>query len=242
MTEQRLPELTVPARFNGPPQSANGGWFAGSVAALVAEAERLGSDEAVRVRLLSPPPLERPLSLRRESGGYSVADGEIAVASAIVATGFDPAHLPAIAFADAEAAGQAYEGLAEHPFSTCFSCGTARSDGLGLRPGAVPGTGGTYAAAWVAAETGIPIAWAALDCPGGWSAGIAGRPMVLGTMTAAVRRLPQVGERCVIVARPTGGEGRRFTSATALLGADGEVLGQAEAVWISVDPAAVRPA
>jgi hypothetical protein len=85
------------------------------------------------------------------------------------------------------------------------------------------------------------VVWAAIDCPGGWSAGIAGRPMVLGTMTAQVDRLPTVGEPHVVLAWPMGGEGRRFHSGTALLDGSGAVLARAEATWIAVDPTSIRP-
>ncbi|MGH2716864.1 MAG: hypothetical protein ACRDM7_23840, partial [Thermoleophilaceae bacterium] len=55
-----MPEpLTIPARFNGPPSSANGGYACGRVAELV------GTEE-VAVSLRLPPPLERPLEVVRD--------------------------------------------------------------------------------------------------------------------------------------------------------------------------------
>lgn len=51
--------LTIPARFNGPPGSANGGYTCGRVAQLV------GAEE-VEVSLRTPPPLERPLEVVRD--------------------------------------------------------------------------------------------------------------------------------------------------------------------------------
>jgi hypothetical protein len=50
--------LTIPARFNGPPSSANGGYTCGLVAGLV-------GTEVASVSLRAPPPLERPLAVRR---------------------------------------------------------------------------------------------------------------------------------------------------------------------------------
>jgi hypothetical protein len=104
------------------------------------------------------------------------------------------------------------------------------------------------AAAWVPeaslgdedAAVPLPVVWAALDCPGGWSVDIAGRPMVLGTMTAAVSRRPGVGQRCVVVGAALGGQGRTTRTATALYGEDGGrqvLLARAEHVWVAVDPA-----
>jgi hypothetical protein len=136
-----------------------------------------------------------------------------------------------------------YEGLADHPFPTCFSCGTARTpgDGLCLRPGPLADGTGRYATTWTPDEADVPLVWAALDCPGGWSAGIAGRPMVLGTMTARVHALPETGEPHVVLAWQRGSQGRRHLSGTALLSPSGEVLARAEATWVAVDPATIRP-
>jgi hypothetical protein len=229
--------LRIPARFNGPPASGNGGWSAGLLAGLLHDAP------AVTVRLQSPPPLET--DLRSEAGGdgsVAVLAGDVPVATVRTAERLDSPVPEPVDHATAEAAGAAYEGLADHPFPTCFSCGTARGDGLGLRPARVAGRDdGAYAAAWTPTEAGPEVVWAAIDCPGGWSAGIAGRPMVLGTMTAQVDRLPTVGEPHVVLAWPMGGEGRRFHSGTALLDGSGAVLARAEATWIAVDPTSIRP-
>ncbi len=230
--------LTVPDRFNGPPESANGGWFAGRLAQWC---EPGAAAPAVTVRLSAPPPLEVSLRVERDGGAVRLLDGDTLVATATAAAPLGGPVSGPVPYADAVAAGSAYEGLAQHPFPTCYSCGTARTDGLGLRPARLTGGDGAYAAAWRPTEVTPEIVWAALDCPGGWSAGIAGRPMVLGTMTAQLDALPEVGEECAIMAWPRGGSGRRFDSASALFGADGRLLARAEAVWIAVDPASVRP-
>ena len=234
--------VTVPARFNGPPQSANGGWFAGALAHEVLAACDAAATSAVSVRLLAPPPLDRELHLQAGETAYDLIDGEHRIASATLAPDLAAPPSGPVSYADALAAGPGYEGLLQHPFPTCYSCGTRRTDGLALRPGPVASSSeGAYAAAWLVEEVSVPIAWAAMDCPGGWSAGIAGRPMVLGTMTAAVYGLPEVGDECVVMAWPGGGEGRRFHSSTALFGPGQELLGRADAIWIAVDPAAIRP-
>ena len=238
--------FVVPSRFCGPPGSGNGGWVCGHAAALLEPAP----DESVTVRLRTPPPLDRELQVvvgqtdgRRT---LEVADGEHPVAQATIGAALQPTGIPApVPFAAATAAGEGYEGLADHPFPTCFSCGTRREpgDGLRLQPGRVAEGDGVYAAAWVpAADVTLETVWAALDCPGGWASGIAGRPMVLGTMTAQVASLPAVGEEHVVMAWPRGGEGRKYHSGTALYAADGRLLAQAEATWIAINPSAVRPA
>ena len=117
------------------------------------------------------------------------------VATATPAPDLEDADPAPVSLEAARAAEERYEGLVDHPFPTCFSCGTARTpgDGLCLRPGPLDDGTGRYAATWTPDEVDVPLVWAALDCPGGWSAGIAGRPMVLGTMTARIRALPETG-------------------------------------------------
>jgi hypothetical protein len=236
--------FVVPARFNGPPESGNGGWVSGHASRLVATSHSL---PAVTVRLRTPPPLERPLQVTTSSdGSVTVADGDHAVLEAAAAPGPDGHGIPdVVPFADAQAAGASYEGLTDHPFPTCFSCGTARDpdDALCLQPAAVPGAHGAYACAWVPAhDVDLETVWAALDCPGGWASGVARRPMVLGTMTGQVRELPAPGEAHVVMAWQRGAEGRKHFSGTALYAPDGTLLAQAEATWIAIDPTTVRPA
>jgi hypothetical protein len=91
-------------------------------------------------------------------------------------------------------------------------------------------------------ESAPELVWAALDCPGAWASGIGGREMVLGTMTAAVRDLPRVGEPHVVMAWPRGQSDRKYYSGTCLYAADGRLLAEANAVWLAVDPAKVLPA
>ena len=80
------------------------------------------------------------------------------------------------------------------------------------------------------------MVWAALDCPGGWTLDIVGRPAVLGRITAQVDALPRVGEPCVVMGRLLRRSGRKGFSATTVYDGDGRVLGRAESVWIEIDP------
>lgn len=234
--------FVIPARFCGPPESGNGGWVSGHASRLVPTTPEL---PAVTVRLRTPPPLDRPLEVSvGEDGVVRVADGDHPVLEAAPAPPAGGEVPDPVSFDEALAAGDHYEGLADHPFPTCFSCGVARAegDGLRLRPARVD-EAGRYAAAWTpAADVDVESVWAALDCPGGWAAGVAGRPMVLGTMTAVVDRLPAPGEPHVVMAWQRGAEGRKHFSGTTLHAPGGEVLARAEATWIAVDPTAVRPA
>ncbi|MHB8186468.1 MAG: hypothetical protein ACYDDU_10355, partial [Dermatophilaceae bacterium] len=230
--------FVVPARFRGPPMSGNGGWTSGHLAQLVDGALDGG---AVTVRLRTPPPLDTAMAISRgDDGVVEIWDGQTLVAQAFPAEPLDPGELPTpVTYAQAEAAGPAYEGLLSHPFPTCFSCGTARdpADALCLHTGLLAGHELLRAAAWTPRESTPELVWAALDCPGAWASGIARREIVLGTMTAAVRALPVVGEPHVVMAWPRGQDGRKYYSGTCLYAADGHLLAQADAVWISVDAA-----
>lgn len=225
--------LVIPARFNGPPGTANGGYFSGRVAALV------GVD-VVTVTLRQPPPLGTPLRVVRDDGSVQIYHGEVRIGEAAGGT-LAREPVPPVDYDEAVAAAEFYGGLVEHPFPTCFTCGPARPDGLGLRPGSPPGREGHTAAAWVPdaslADGGtIPdaIVWAALDCPGGWTVDLVGRPMVLGRMTGQVLSSPKIDERSVVVGRLDGRDGRKAFSSTTAYGQDGRVLGRAEAVWIEI--------
>lgn len=181
------------------------------------------------------------MQLERDGASTVVRRGEVRIAQASSAEPITDSPGPdPVSYTEAVAAGEHYPGLTDHPFPTCFSCGTDRDpgDALCLRPG--PLTEGVFAAAWTPREVTEEIVWAALDCPGGWALGVGGRPMVLGTMTAEVNELPGVGQECVVMSWRTGGEGRKHTAATALY-AGTRRLAQARSVWIEIDPAAVRP-
>lgn len=230
----------VPARFCGPPQSGNGGWVSGHAARLLSPEP----GQAVTVRLRTPPPLDQELGVRHDDGVVQVLDGETVVLEARTAPALPTDELPGpVAWNVAQACGERYEGLSAHPFPTCFSCGTDRdpSDALMLRPGRVEGGAGEYACAWVPREVDVETVWAALDCPGGWASGFAGRPMVLGTMTASVASLPVEGEPHVVMSWQRGSSGRKHLSGSALYAPDGRLLAHAEATWLAVDPETIRP-
>ena len=245
--------VVVPSRFNGPPRSGNGGWTCGALASALSP----GDGEAVQVRLMAPPPLEVPLDVTGDERATQASDGDrvVAVASVVASPFTAPAPEP-VTWDVASAAEAGYRGAHDHPFPTCFSCGTGRpaSDGLGLRPGPLADRPEVTACTWVPSDdvagpggqVTTEVTWAALDCPGGWSVDLAGRPMVLGTMTARVDVRPAPGVRHVVMGRVVRQEGRKAWTETALY-ALGEgssaprLLARASAVWIAVDPASITP-
>ena len=213
-----LAPLVIGARYNGPARSANGGYAAGSLAAALLEA--VGSPEApVEVTLRQPPPLETPLTVAVADLRGTLTLDEDVVAEARVVEEVPEAVGP-VGAEQAAAAMERYPGLRNHPFPGCFACGPDRveGDGLSIFPGPVGSDRGFVASLWVpatGAAVDVPTAWAALDCVGGWSEDLEGRPCVLGRMTAQVGSLPVAGERHVVVGRHLSTEGRKsFTAAT----------------------------
>ncbi|MEP6853662.1 MAG: hypothetical protein ABJA87_13555 [bacterium] len=259
--------LTVPGRFNGPPTSANGGFTAGLMATALLDAHAGSAGQhgtsssgedvpTVQVTLRRPPPLDVALVLSASDGEMTAGDveGAVAVARRVEATAAGVALDP-VDPGTATAAGLRFGGLTDHPFPTCFVCGTRRveHDGLEVFPGPFTGADGSpvesaCAAVYVATrdhtearvgtgvsgDIGAEIVWALLDCPGGWATGFPGRPAVLGRLTARVPSVPTVGERCVVVGRFDGRERRKSFTRTTAYGADGRELGRASAVWIDL--------
>lgn len=245
-TQMNAPEteLVVPQRFCGPASSGNGGWTAGALA------ERAGH-EVTTVQLRRPPALEVMMRVATEDG-WTVASRDSTVVARACAAETEPDPVAPVAADMARAAEAAYPGHRSHPFPTCFACGTGREEGDGLR--IFPGPAGDgVAATWtphpsVAADwhayadrdgtrhTSLPVTWAALDCVGGWAGDLPERPMVLGTMTARVDRLPVIGEEHVVVGARRSAEGRKTFTAATLYDASGRLVASAEHIWVSVDP------
>ncbi len=232
--------VTIPARFNGPTSSGNGGYCSGLIATQVEH------DGPRRSTLRQPPPLDVPLSWERAgdtvrlltAGGAVVGEGSPGT--------FDREAPPAPTAEQARAGAAAYPGHTSHPFGRCFTCGPDRDEGDGLRIFSGPVEPGslTTAAPWtpLAGHTdhdGVvpePVVWAAIDCAGGWTADFTQHPTVLGRMTGQVLRPPRVGEPCVVTGRQAAHEGRTFLTDTALYAGD-ELLARSEQVWIEIDPA-----
>ena len=212
--------MIIPARFNGPPGSANGGYACGVFS------EALGG--GFEVTLLRPPPLDTQL----EIVGDELRDGEVAVARARRAA--PEADTPQPVSVDAaEEASRRYAGFEHHAYPTCFTCGPAREDGLRIYAGPVSGREGVVAAPWVPGELRPEIVWAALDCPAGWAVDDFQREgVLLGRMAATIRSAPAAGEPHVVMGWRVGAEGRKRFAGSALFSAAGELLAFARSTWI----------
>ena len=230
--------VTIPAQFNGPAHSGNGGYVAGMLAAAQ------GGAGPVTSTLRLPPPLDVPLSFEHDGDTVRLLTAGGAVVGEAAPGGFSRDVPSCPTPAEAEAGLAAYPGFHHHPFDRCFTCGTARDEGDGLRLFTGPIGDDRTAGPWTphAAFAGpdgaldVPTTWAALDCPGGWAADFTEQTMVLGRMTAQVVRPPQAGEPLLSVGELEAREGRKFMTASALYTTGGELLGRAEQIWIQVDP------
>jgi hypothetical protein len=230
--------VTIPRRFRGPPESANGGYTCGLLA-------RRLHGFAARVRLQRPPPLDHALLLHSTAEeNVELRDGDQLVASgAAVETEL---NVPApVGYEEAVHASSHYRWRTGHPFPGCFVCGTERhqGDGLCIFPGRVPERT-VVAGPWIphpsvcdaAGLAQLEIVWAALDCPS-WF-GILEHELdatfgLLGELTGRVLRRPEEGERCVVVGwRRRERAARKLYGGAALYTADGVLLGSSEATWI----------
>jgi hypothetical protein len=232
MTAHRL--LVIARRFRGPPNSGNGGYTCGMLAASAAQ--------PVEVRLIRPPPLDVPLEVvdDRESGGLRLLHFTDTIATATPKT-FDLEVPRPPAYADALAAVSYYEGFQEHAYSDCFVCGPVRARGDGMRIFAAPIDGrDLVAAAWLPDRSLVDangkvlpeFMWAALDCPGFFATGAAAKGVLLGTYAARIDRCVHLDAPCVVIGWSLQHEGRKHVVGTAIFDNFGELCGRALATWI----------
>jgi hypothetical protein len=227
--------LIVAGRFCGPAGSANGGYFAGCVAA------RAG--RTVTVRLLRPPPLDTPFeTVELPDGTIAVMSGAERIGEARPAT-LDLAPRSPPSYFEAVEASRRYAGFAHHRFPSCFVCGTGRPRGDGMRIFAGPiAERDLVAAPWVPdvslegsdGKVRPEFMSAALDCPGFYAASPDDRMMLLGEITVHVSRRVHVGERCTVMGWALEASGRKRAAGTAIVAEDGEICGLARAIWIEL--------
>jgi hypothetical protein len=220
--------VIIPRRYNGPPDSANGGYTCGLVAGL------LGGTAEVTLR--RPPPLERELEVALELDGTEVElrDGDAVVAEGRIVEWELEVPEP-VSVEEAEAASRRYPGFEAHAYETCFTCGPARDDGLGVFAGPVEGRPGVVASPWTpTGEISPEIVWAALDCPSGWAVDDFQREgVLLGRMAAHLLRLPRESEPHVVLGWRSGEDGRKRYAGSAVFTAGGQLVASARSTWIA---------
>jgi hypothetical protein len=236
-----LPNIVIGRQFCGPPNSGNGGYVCGVIAR--------GLDGPAKAVLRAPVPLDIELSLDDAEGAIQLtsAEGLLIGISAPGDASVLPQPPPAPGLEAARAASERYPGHRQPIHPICFTCGTDRIEGDGLRvfPGQLEGAPeGHLACVWTpdaafADADGLTpseIVWAALDCPGffAWVVKEGRHGALLGTMTGEVTRRPRAGETTIVTAWPLVREGRKETAGVALFSEGGELLARAHQVWITM--------
>ena len=227
--------ITIAPRFNGPPESGNGGYACGLIA--------VATGASVSVRLHRPPPLDVPLLVESTGAGrWQVRDQAEVVASA-VETEVELELPEAPGYLEALDLSRHYVGFEGHSFPTCFVCGPKRSPGDGLRifPGPLP-AGRGVAAPWLpdpsladaSGKVRPEFVWAALDCPGYFAAIEDNRAAVLGELAVHIDRLIPVEKPCVIVGWGIDAVGRKHRVGTALYDEDGSPVARGIATWVEL--------
>lgn len=227
-------QLVIERRYCGPPESGNGGYVCGRMAAFI--------DGPVEVTLRKPPPLEMPMTLTEGEGGIlALMHGEEKIAEARRADlDLDPPG--ALSWDEACHAGEKFVGFDAHPFPGCFVCGPQRpaDDGLRIFAGEYDKESAVVAAPWqphgnLADDQGLvdpAFLFAALDCPGYFAMTHSGEAALLGRMTAEARLPIETGEKCVVMAWLLGRDGRKAFTGSAIYRDDGRLAGLASSVWI----------
>lgn len=227
--------IVVGPRFCGPPNSANGGYICGRMAAYI--------DGPACIRLMSPPPLDTPMQVMQDTDGARLILGDDCIATARPATlSLDMPRPPVVQ--DARIATKSYRGFHDHPYPTCFVCGPdrAESDGLRLFPGSVGGHD-MVAANWLPDSSlghtdGIvadEFVWAVLDCPGAFSFDPpASGSILLGELTAEISGSVIAGREYIVTAWQIEHEGRRHKTGSAIFDQNETCLAAAGATWFEV--------
>lgn len=234
------PTVRIADRYQGFPGKALGGITGGLLA------RRVGREVEVVFRR----PVRTGVTMDvvdTDAGVALMDDGEIA---AEARPGTVELDVPApVSWEAATASSEAYLGHHDHPVPSCFTCGTDRRVGDGLRVFAGPvADGPTLAAAWtphpnLSDDDGrLPLeyAWAAVDCPSIWAvmeAAPADSPghVVSGQLTVRVDGSIRTGEPHVVMAWSLPTESGTRPTAAAIFDADGEVLVLARHTLVTTD-------
>ena len=243
----RMSYPVIAPKFRGPPDSGNGGYSAGLLAATI--------EGAAEITLHAPPPLDRTLDLASDGAIATLRLGKTVIASARAA----PLTHPALAdteavlsrvpdYATALDHQPSYAGFTRHNFPGCFVCGPDRATRDGLRIFGAPFANGVVAAwcprADLAADDGLIdeiYLHAALDCPSYFAFGDTRLVALLGRMHCEIHARPRIDEPCVIYAWPVAEDGRKRHSAAVCVGGSGQLLARTVNTWIQIDGEIPKP-
>lgn len=235
--------VRIPARFQGPSGSGQGGWTAARLAEL--------ADRTVTIRLRAPVPLDRDLRVELAAGpAWRCLDGDDVVCEATPWVA-DVPDTEAVPVERARAARGRFPLRADqHPAPRCFSCGL-QHDTMAVHAGPLGDGPERYATDWTAPTWAAgpdgtvdpAVLWAALDCTAAWY--VSGHPTFRRCVTAQyaveVLRPVPAGEVLALVAWdgdwPGGWDGRKRGAASAAFDDAGRVVARARSLWVAVpDP------
>ena len=236
-SQDRDHTIVIDPRFCGPPASGNGGYVCGRLADHI--------DGWATVRLVSPPPLNTLMALKRTDDGVELLNGQDLVGKAWTQS-FELAVPACPALADAHKMSERYAGFGQHAFSTCFVCGPDRAKGDGLRifPG-LSHDATLVGCPWLPApslcdEEGhlLPrYVWSALDCPSGWAfLHDSDRPAVLGEFSVCIDSTVTSGQELIVIGWEIESSGRKHLTGSALYTAEGDLMAHGLATWFEIEP------
>ncbi len=238
----------IASRFNGPHDSANGGYSAGVAGRLLHNAE------AVEVTLRAAIPLEQTLRAHPTDTGLDIMTDDAATRIQIMSLRAVHLEMPDTISPGLEAANVAaatFRTIDDHVLPHCFVCGPARAKGDGLRiftdwlkdPAGIenPNPFPVVAAPWyptpdLADASGLvapEFLWAALDCPGAFAIDV--EPILLGRIATRILTRPSTDAPIVVVAWAKGRDRRKHFAGSALFNEAGDLLAFSEQTWIQID-------
>lgn len=234
-----MPEVTINSKFNGPPNSGNGGYCCGTFAATLGSSH----DTPIEVTLKSPPPLDQPLQAKPTDTGMEIFHGETPVAQ-VKPGQLNIKYPTSPSLEESIEASKNYSGFDEHSFPTCFVCGPARTpgDGLCIYPGPTADRS-QVATPWqpyqqLADQSGMvrpEFIWAALDCPSYFGTFIDhdNATALLGRLTLQIfsSNIP-ADQPYIVTAWPLEHDGRKRYGGAALFSVQGECLALSHGTWI----------
>lgn len=224
--------IVIERRFNGFQDIALGGYVGGVLAR-----GHQGAEVTLR----------RPVRLGKEYQFVDLPDGSAALQDGdeTLAVSRDASvdlEVPApVELGESEAAAEGYVGLRRHLIPTCFTCGTQRQEGDGLRifAGRVPGRD-LVAAPWTptpsladpSGRVGPEFVWSALDCPTIWALIVLGERdtderAVTSRLAVELLSPVSVGEPLIVTGWRLGEAGRARLAGGAIHSADGRLLAKA---------------